>query len=144
MRPILSLVFLFLFAFPAFAQEGTILAEIAKLRKANVQLAERLDSIEQVQNANNALLTRQKADTANLQDTLDKLTAKLDALAKAQGTTFTAGTADWAGDRKFTATGAPIGPVPSFLVTSGYSSGSGACAGGSCGTGRTGMFGRRR
>lgn len=87
MKTFLALAMLFCASSLASAQEG---------------LMERVARIEANNAAITSMLTRQKADIDNLQLSVDRLTAKVDALVKSQGASFTSST-DWAGDQQFTA-----------------------------------------
>lgn len=138
---------LFAIAMPALAQDG-ILTEIQSLKANNNMIL--------------ANLTRMKADVANLQTSIDSLTAKVDAMSKSNVPSSPAVKSVWqpaivgawgqtVQPGRFVSvsvdTSGPVDPpIPMQAATTMImSGGSGsACANGSCSSGRMGLFGRRR
>jgi hypothetical protein len=94
-------------------------------------------------------LAAHKGQLDNLQASVNELSAKVDALSKANGVKLAAKT-DWAGDQTFTASSWGTRSVPvstGSWTSSGYmmsTMSSGSCANGQCGVMRGGLFGRRR
>ncbi len=88
---------------------------------------ERLARIESNNNAINAMIARQGADIANIQDDIKAIREKVDALAKLSGAQFTASTVDEWGRGKVASFSSP-GQSMQMRATSSYSMSSGYSA----------------
>lgn len=126
-REIVTLIILLVLSCSLFAGDG-LMDDVEKLKASTAAL--------------NSMMARMQSDITDIKADVAILKDKLDALAKAVApqSVFAPPADPWSqGSFKSTTTVIPMAPT-----TSGYGMGmgSGACAGGSCGTGGRGIFGR--